>query len=148
MIRPWFRALGRKFLSHRQLQTKSRPGRRLRASPRLEALEDRTLTSTMVIEPAGLLATPEIQGGRVVDLRIQIRSGDAGSAATNIANLTGLNGPALERILEDIRRLEITTADLPGHFETVHLRLTFQDNFGYTVTPLFNGQCRSVSEIF
>src|SRR5258708_2063378 len=135
MIRPWFRALGRKFLSHRQLQTMSRSGRRLRASPRLEALEDRTLTSTMIIEPAGFLTSLESLGAPTVDLRIQIRSGDAASAATIIANSTGLNGPGLEKILEDIRKLESTAGDLPYHAETFHLRLTFQGNFGQSSQP-------------
>jgi hypothetical protein len=132
MIRPWFRALGRKFLSHRQLQTKSRSRRWLRASPRLEALEDRTLTSTMIIEPGGFLTPLESSGAPTVDLRIQIRSGDSASAATIIANSTGLNGPGLEKILEDIRKLESTAADLPYHAEAVHLRLTFQGNLGQT----------------
>ena len=56
MTRLWFRMLARKFLPARRLQTTSRPRRRLGPRLRLEALEDRTVTSTLNIEPPGLLA--------------------------------------------------------------------------------------------
>ena len=56
MTELWLRALARKFLSARQLHMMSRPAQRRGFRPRLEALEDRTLTSTLHIEAPVLRA--------------------------------------------------------------------------------------------
>src|SRR5262245_54030208 len=53
MIRCWLHALARKFLSGGSLRMTFHPTRRRSACLRLEALEDRTLTSTLDVEPPG-----------------------------------------------------------------------------------------------
>src|SRR5437899_11224407 len=115
MIRPWFRDVALKVLSSCRLDAETRITRRLRARPRLETLEDRTVTSTMTVEPPWLSVTSTAQGATVVNLGFEIHPGDSTSAAADITKLIGLNGPALERLLADIHTLEIADS-FPGLF--------------------------------
>jgi hypothetical protein len=106
--------------------------RRLRARPRLETLEDRTVTSTMTIVEsfAPLGTTSYSQGSLQYDLTIHIPSGDAATAFSNSANALGLTGPGLDRILEDIRKLEAQAPELQSQIDTVQIRFvqtTFPD---------------------
>jgi RNA polymerase sigma factor (sigma-70 family) len=104
MIRPWARALAR------QWQMMSRPVRRRSARPRVEVLEDRTLTSTMNIDPPLVFTGSQAQHVPAGSLRFEFHSGATAPAATTTPNLPGPIDPALERILEDIRKQDAVPA--------------------------------------
>jgi hypothetical protein len=108
MIGSWLRALARKFLSGGSLRMTSHPARRRRAWLRLEALEDRTLTSTLDLEPPGLL--PPAPEAGVVALPSQ-----------NIDITTGGLAPTVKdgSLLEDVRALPLPGPHLPGNLATI-----------------------------
>jgi RNA polymerase sigma factor (sigma-70 family) len=102
-----FHALTRKLLPGRPLQTMWRPG----ARPRLEVLEDRTVTSVRVSDLPRLLAgAPAVRVTVIATDEIEIPSGDLTSLAHDGANATVLGGPALEKLLEDIQKLETSAS--------------------------------------
>jgi RNA polymerase sigma factor (sigma-70 family) len=69
MTRPWFRALARKCQSGQPSQTPSASGRRRTAPLRLEAVEDRTVTSAVALDaPSALPPVPEAAWVRPADL--------------------------------------------------------------------------------
>src|SRR5262245_35806301 len=84
MIRLWFRALARKFLSGRLLEQTSRP-RRQGVRPRLEALEERTVASTLNVEPPGLLPPTPRAGTTAVDAPVKPGSIDPAPADADAA---------------------------------------------------------------
>jgi RNA polymerase sigma factor (sigma-70 family) len=90
MIRHWFRALARKTLSLRPLQTQARATRRLGVALRLEELEDRTITSTLQINST--LPPSLLQGIESSFL-----------SANGYTSLSQPSGPALDRLLSDIQ---------------------------------------------
>src|SRR5262249_30925843 len=113
MTRLWLGVLARKLLWVRKSQAR-RPVRRPCARLRLDALEDRTVTSTLTIEPPGLLpATPEAYHA------FESTSGQSAAAVNGAASATGLGGPALERLLEDVQKLDALTSDSPSAGPTI-----------------------------
>jgi RNA polymerase sigma factor (sigma-70 family) len=120
MIRPWFRDLARKLLSSCHLDAETRLKRRLRARPRLETLEDRTLTSTMTIVEsfAPLGASSFTQSAFQYHLTIHISSGDPATVSTNNANATATG---LGSLLEDIRMLDMEAPETLSQIETAQV---------------------------
>src|SRR5436190_20159418 len=55
MMRPWLRALAQKWLWGHKLRRTSGSTRRQPVRPHVEALEDRTVTTLMLVEPPGLM---------------------------------------------------------------------------------------------
>src|SRR5262245_12123890 len=107
MILMCFHALVRKMLPVRPLQTASRPGGRRGARLRLEMLEDRMVTTASSFELPELLAdAPAVRVAAVSSHEIEVSPVDPASAVTESANTTVFRGPALQRLLEDIRKLE------------------------------------------
>jgi RNA polymerase sigma factor (sigma-70 family) len=113
MIRFWFRALARKCMSGRQQQATSRAPRRLGACLRLEALEDRTVMSTLQIDPP--VPLPEaVRGGEFAAGWGDATKGTSGDSASSVkgdANAPSIGGPGLDRLLEDLEKLETPPED-------------------------------------
>jgi RNA polymerase sigma factor (sigma-70 family) len=124
MIPLWFHALTRKFLSGRELQPMSRRARRLGSRLRVEALEDRTVTSIVNVltpEPLAAVIVADVSYDAVETI-----SRDLASALNAGGNPSVFHGPALERLLQDIQKIET-------HPATIRLRVTLPGSFGDTV---------------
>ena len=120
MIRLWFRRLVRKLLSGQYLQLKSRSGRRQTARLGVEALELRTVTSTMNIAPPALVAwAPAAVVAAPVQAESAITSGDVPSTVYAQSDPTEYSGPALDALLNDVRQAAMPARDAPGNPATI-----------------------------
>src|SRR5262245_55221506 len=102
MIRLWLCALARKFVVGRKLQTRSCLARRWSVRLRLEALEDRTVASTLSLEPPG----PAAGAATIAYDQFKTPSVNLPSAVDDAANPTAPGGRALERLLKDVQSIE------------------------------------------
>src|SRR5262245_4555093 len=104
MIRLWLRSLARTFLSGRPFRMMSRPARRLGACLRVEALEDRTVTSTVSSEPPALLTAPANKAG---DLSFDIVDSKAEEPSSAIdKGDAGYHEPGLKKLLVDVQNVD------------------------------------------
>src|SRR6266513_1619707 len=114
MMRPWLRALARKWLSGHKMRRTSGSTRRQPVRPRVEALEERTVTTLMLMEPPGLMAMQPAADTSAAD------AADAGYPAIDASaslppGVTGpqAGGPGWERLLEDVQKIEPTAGETP-----------------------------------
>jgi RNA polymerase sigma factor (sigma-70 family) len=115
MIRFWFRALARKYMSGRQQQATSRAPRRLGTCLRLEALEDRTLLSTTPIDLLGLPGkAPPGDILPVWDDSTPITKSDPTAPIKGDPSAPSIGGPGFERLLGDVEKVG-TPAEDYGH---------------------------------
>jgi RNA polymerase sigma factor (sigma-70 family) len=130
MMQMWFHALTRKLLPARPPQTYA-PGRRRRAIPRLEVLEDRIVLATPIPEPPGLpAAAPAVRVAVVSSDEIAISSVDPGSVVPDGALNAVPASPSLKKLLEDIQNLATPGSDLPGQQLSIDLDLALRELFG------------------
>jgi RNA polymerase sigma factor (sigma-70 family) len=118
----------------------SRRGQRAGATLRVEALEDRTVTSTLNIPSLG--AFIGIHDG------VEIISRDPAHAPGDSPTIFGLDGPAFEKLLRDIHTIEARTLDLLNQSATILLRWTLPGLLGDNVAKFRREQNLAPSEIF
>jgi len=113
MIRLWLHGLARKVLRGRVLQRKSRPALSLRACPRFDTLEDRTVASTTYLEapeppptPTASIPVAEAPADADPDYADPSYQDDAGAAKPY--------DPGLDQLLEDVLEVPVPTQPQPG----------------------------------
>jgi hypothetical protein len=117
-----FQALARKLLLGRGLETIPPRARRLAVRPHVEELEDRTVSSTPSIQLPEMPAAASVAA--VSSGRVETISGDPVPALHDSVNTSALDGSALERLLEDVQKIEAKSAHVFSDHATIHLRLT------------------------
>jgi RNA polymerase sigma factor (sigma-70 family) len=104
----------------------------------VEALEDRTVTSTVDFQSLGPLAGTSIAPGS--QNTIATISSDWTPVLNDGAKILGWSGPALERLLQDVQGIDARSPDLLSPDAAIHVRLALSSLFGDTVATFLHNQ--------